>query len=491
MSNLIFLGAGASKAFGIPTMQEMVTEFEKTIKKDNKECFEFYFEIKNTLIEKYGSQHVDIESILSVLNGIVSQITIKELGHYAYYHIQKFCKSKNITYPEDHPVDEYIDKAKKIEDSLKKYIRKKCDIELSNESHDKVYQKSYLPFFNTIDGNKKNYPNHNLTINWKAYTTNYDNIFEGFWDAFESPKDHFVKESSANNYFLLSDELHGDQTFCKLHGSLNWTKEKETGRIIKKQISGYNIYDTEGDVMLFPTQQKDLYLHPWFTLFSDLRKGLQNQSNWYVVGYSFNDEFIRNVFQEILSYNSDKRLIIINPIAEKVRNKFPKSVKNQIDTVPIKFGSDFFALQFDDYHNKIKTLVIKFDSTSDKITIFCNNEIISAQIKKDCKVQIRNADGFEGNDSKSGEIYENNLSVYFPIHNPNKLKVKIEIKIKYNYNDEIELRFSDGTKKINYEINYGTKVIASSHNIQHKYEDVNNISCTTDPIKLGKIIISD
>ena len=44
MSNLIFLGAGASRAFCISTMQEMVTDFEKIISNDDKECFEFYLD---------------------------------------------------------------------------------------------------------------------------------------------------------------------------------------------------------------------------------------------------------------------------------------------------------------------------------------------------------------------------------------------------------------------------------------------------------------
>jgi len=362
VSSLVFLGAGASRPFGIPTMQEMVTEFEKKLNEDDEKCFEFYSQIKEILVEKYGNKNIDIESILSVLQGIITQIKAKDLGHYAYYHIQNFCKSKNISYPEGRPTDEYIKNAKKTEDFLKKYIRTSCEIELSKSKRQEVYEKSYLSLFKNIEGEKQGYPKHSLVRDWKAYTTNYDNIFERFWEAFDRPIDHFEKEQNSNNYFFSLKGL-PVHSFCKLHGSLDWTQEKETGRVIREQNSGYSIYDTEGEVMLFPIQQKDLYLHPWFTLFLDLRIGLQQQSVWYAIGYAFNDEFIRNVFQEILSHNPDKKLVIINPNAEEIVYKFSESVRNQIDILPIKFGGEYFDLQLDDNINSVKTILVRISST--------------------------------------------------------------------------------------------------------------------------------
>jgi len=48
--------------------------------------------------------------------------------------------------------------------------------------------------------------------------------------------------------------------------------------------------------MLYPIQQKDLYLHPWITLFDEFKYGLEVCDRWYVVGYGFNDEFIFEIF---------------------------------------------------------------------------------------------------------------------------------------------------------------------------------------------------
>jgi len=114
MTSLVFFGAGASKPFGIPTMQDMVVEFENRLKDEDKKCFEFYYKIKEIIVEEYGKSHVDIESIFSVLDGIISQTKAKDLGYYAFYHI----KSINNSHPEGRPIDEHIERANKTENLL-------------------------------------------------------------------------------------------------------------------------------------------------------------------------------------------------------------------------------------------------------------------------------------------------------------------------------------------------------------------------------------
>ena len=72
-NSLAFLGAGASKPFGIPTMQEMVDKFEERLERDDAKCFALYSRIKSTLVSAYGNS-IDIESVFSVLHGIESQV---------------------------------------------------------------------------------------------------------------------------------------------------------------------------------------------------------------------------------------------------------------------------------------------------------------------------------------------------------------------------------------------------------------------------------
>ena len=78
--------------------------------------------------------------------------------------------------------------------------------------------------------------------------------------------------------------------------------------------------------MILPIQQKDLYLHPWFTLFQDLKIGLSTTKIWYVIGYAFNDEYILDMFEEALLADKDTKLVIINPDAKQIQKKFSNEV---------------------------------------------------------------------------------------------------------------------------------------------------------------------
>lgn len=85
--NLIFLGAGASKPFGIPTMHEMVSQFEEELKSKHGELWHFYFEIKSKLSTTYGDR-IDIESMLSVIDGISTSVKPSDLDHFISYYLE-------------------------------------------------------------------------------------------------------------------------------------------------------------------------------------------------------------------------------------------------------------------------------------------------------------------------------------------------------------------------------------------------------------------
>ena len=477
MTSLVFFGAGASRPFGIPTMQEMVTEFENEIKDKHPECYEFYCNLKKTLVKEYDEKNIDIESIFSVLDGITSQITIKELGYYPYYHIQEFYKLKETLNSDENIFNKYTSIAKSTKTILKEFIRNSCKIKLSDPEREDIYRKSYVAFFSNIKGKSQDYSIHKLIADWKAYTTNYDSVFENFWNGFEPVKDNFQKEPNSNNYFFGNNDL-SEHSLSKLHGSLDWTKEIDTGRILRKNEFGYRIYKTQGEVMLFPIQQKDLYLHPWFTLFSDLHKGLHKKSMWYVVGYAFNDEFILNTFQEILSNNSDKVLSIINPDAENIISKFTESTRERIRLLPIKFGSDFFERQLSDHVNHIKTLIVRIVSRADKFYIKCHNQTV-------CSHSILNS-----NDVKYDDVFgdtSDKLKLIFNSHkNMIGKEIKIELKIEYNFGETIELTISDDTSRIKFGIDYCDLPIATSHDIVDWGRDHMGHAVMKEPIVLDK-----
>ena len=472
MTSLVFFGAGASKPFGIPTMQEMVVGFEETLKNDEK-IFNFYSEIKNFLISKYDNSNIDIESILSVINGIATITKPEQLGYFVHYHIHQNYKLHEFP-------SKYIELAQKLKKQLQNYVKNVCKHNMEEDQTNTIYKKSYVSLFKHIPGEKRDYAGVNLTHDWKAYTTNYDSIFEDFWDSLDKSEDHFKKIDNSDIQVFDTVPISTIHTFSKLHGSINWVKETNTDRIIKKTHSVYTPNKIHGNVLLFPIQQKDLYLHPWFTLFQDLRMGISSKNRWFIIGYAFNDEFIKNVFEESLISDVNRKLIIINPCAEQIYNKFPDSIQKQIDILPIKFGDDFFELQFEDYINKRKTIIIRLDNT-DELRIESNKHVQTAKILND-DIQVE-----QSNVDKYGKTNNNSArSIFFKIKNPNNSEVRLELKINYIYGDIIELRISDNTTKLNFGLDYASLPIASSHDLRDGYETKNSVTWPKDIIKLDK-----
>jgi len=143
MADLVFFGAGASRAFEIPTMREMVTGFENGIKESEPDLFTYYSEIKKILIETFGSNSIDIEAMFSVLEGISRNLESKDLGHFAFYYISKTSSTK--------PFDgKDIEMAKKLLEKLKEYIKNTCTIKLTSVKSTEIYEKSYVPLFSII-----------------------------------------------------------------------------------------------------------------------------------------------------------------------------------------------------------------------------------------------------------------------------------------------------------------------------------------------------
>ena len=124
----------------------------------------------------------------------------------------------------------------------------------------------------------------------------------------------------------------------KLHGSLDWFGLTD-GTIIKsdKRRKTYAKKKVWGEFMLYPIQQKDLYLYPWFDLFYKFKDDLKHIRTWIVIGYSFNDEFIRNMFGEALSLG-DHKLILVNPNADDIVKKKFNDNAYKIRKILTRFG---------------------------------------------------------------------------------------------------------------------------------------------------------
>lgn len=93
--------------------------------------------------------------------------------------------------------------------------------------------------------------------------------------------------------------------------------------------------------MLYPIQQKDLYLYPWYDIFKQFKQDLIKTRNWIVIGYSFNDEFIRNMLLEVFRQEKqNSRMLIIHPRAREIVQKFRWQDMEKIKPITAKLGQD-------------------------------------------------------------------------------------------------------------------------------------------------------
>lgn len=430
MTTLVFLGAGASAPFDIPTMTKMVTKFEDHLKQNNIPESYLYSEIKSTLEKGYNVSQIDIESVFSVIQGIADSVTPQELGSYPYYYIRRFGSERKFS-------DEEIKDAKKLQTVLEKFIKTECSFLGTDEEKLKIYENSYDPLFRnlfgiTMDKNEKGFP---FSKGWKAYTTNYDLIFEDYWAELTPIMDYFTFGQSQFAYFDINKNVQDHlQTFVKLHGSLDWLKLVD-GSVLKSNPNTFTRIKKKGVAMLYPIQQKDLYLHPWITLFQELKHGLKSCGVWYIVGYAFNDPFVLEIFKEL--FTSNKRMIIINPHAREFKKKFPENLQEGIMALPIKFGDEYFASDIEDFTRSRRTLEVYVETESKDVDIG-----FSMPIDIDHLIEHKNLDPHYATTSYG----EGQTRLEFHSDNTEKKEILLRVMVKHaerNEDLEIELMTSE------------------------------------------------
>ena len=177
-------------------MTGLVQKFEKHLEEKNMSERLLYSKIKEKLQEGYDVSQIDIESIFSVIQGIASKITPKEMGHFAYYYIHQFSNDSEFTNDE-------VKDAKKLQEELETFIKKECQFVGNDNEKFEIYENSYEALFKNLWGIKryKNNKGFEYSRPWKAYTTNYDLIFEDYWAELAPLIDFFKIDGSQFAYF--------------------------------------------------------------------------------------------------------------------------------------------------------------------------------------------------------------------------------------------------------------------------------------------------
>lgn len=332
---VFFFGAGASAPFGIPTMKQFVTDFEESLIENGTEGERgTYTDIKKTL-EKQLHRQVDLEGIFTVIDGIIDYAP-ERLGLLSLYATAKFKKP--------FPTEKNKEICKSLREKFQTFVKEKCAIpEGSFGRIAQVYQDFFNRFFLELGGNAGGSGNYVWNPTWTVFTTNYDTCLEYFWREAAGANidtgfdyNNVRKVDILNARKLLSEGM-GMQLF-KLHGSVNWLIEKRSKKVIEVTERGRSYVGRkyEGEMMIYPIAEKELYFDPYISMLLRLNRELESKSVWVVIGYSFNDPIVREIF--LRKSNARKHLVLVHSKARDVFRRRLHSMKAKMSLMEKWFG---------------------------------------------------------------------------------------------------------------------------------------------------------
>lgn len=353
MKTVLFFGAGASKPLGIPTTVDFVEEFAEEIKRKKfpDEQIKFYTTIQKNLNKNHKPNN-DIEAVLSILDNFAQKITFKGLGPTAtFYHIRYFAKLIKEKFGEILPTkvlknqkSKDIEMALRLRDKLKTYIWKRCrKVDIS-----KILS-VYDPFFNAVAEGGADYftPSKGRKIpSGDIFTTNYDLCLETFFERLKVKYNKGIGYNNITRMATLKFENYnkgGQVRLFKIHGSVDLYKMKSgaIGEFLispssKRTPSGDKI---KGEWMIYPIQAKYMYNEPFFSIFNEMKKAVQNAEYTIIVGSSLRDDAIKAVFTDHI-----KKGILIDPKADDILKQNAPGLQAKIVPVNKKFD-DFETLK--------------------------------------------------------------------------------------------------------------------------------------------------
>lgn len=304
----LFLGAGASRAFGYPT----TVEFLKNLKVPHYEFFEQVVDfIKNDIKEQ-----PDIEKVIWQLENMKEYI---ESGNE-----EKWFKNK------------YLLRSGNFKRLEKSQVRNSLDQEFTTLSknidaiNDKIKEQVYRTYWEEPEGQEdykivyrelfRRFNNTTFNIFTTNYDTSLDNLFLEKKDELHLYSDGFVGDLHSvrfENNFSNNTKY----KVYKLHGSVNWRRNPNDSKKISR-LDHPAFTKLSDHPMLFPgSKYSDEY--PFNVLYDHLKEKLHNGVYFIFIGISFRDEELNNIFKEALNSNNNLRYVLWNP--EKINPGFDKS----------------------------------------------------------------------------------------------------------------------------------------------------------------------
>jgi hypothetical protein len=291
---LVLLGAGASVDAGIPHSAQMVRYIEDALKQEWKQYKELYDYVRNAIYHADG-----IRGTYDVAYNIEQLVvSLDELSRREEHPLYPFIGAWNprltqVTGSAFETVSEFRTKI------LEKLRREWIEI----PNYDRAgYYSGLINFQREL-----NYP-------LRVFSLNYDLCVERAYQAEyrEYPERGFEKSDERIwNHLLLEEGSPADKNLYlyKLHGSIDWRREPETGKLTYSDSS--STIKIEESSLIFGTAYKLQYVDPFLFLVYQLRRWSLEARLILVVGYGFRDEHINGILCQALRANAGKQLLAV------------------------------------------------------------------------------------------------------------------------------------------------------------------------------------
>lgn len=372
-----FVGSGASVAFGYPSMTQLTSQFRdhlfdvayagrpslREINKhqpiidvdSNTRSIEIYDKIYKTLNQFYPGK-VDIESIMSVVTSLKEKNLLENIGDFGLYQIGKISNFYGLVN------DNYsFDALDQLENRFKQYVREKMGLDKQKGVLiDKIYDNLFGALSSVLEKSISNLEvvpyselRSSMHTRFNIFTTNYDTAIERYFrrklnynelDTGAIDNDRYIDmDRFIRRYYIDSGITR--MKLMKLHGLINWFMDNE-GKIIQggltdnidKVMDEYPSDSIKEEVIIYPLNQKHLYLTPFIQMFYHFQNELGKKKVWIIIGYSFRDAVIRHLFENHI--DNVKGLLLIDPNCDTIINSFSDKTRKKIISIQKKFGED-------------------------------------------------------------------------------------------------------------------------------------------------------
>lgn len=312
---LFFTGAGFSKPAGCKLSGEMLKDLENKSNEENSNLF-------------LTSERKAIKFILSCLDYQSRYRTLESNGKYTYSpnieeFIQLLRRIRNRENLLPYPVTgNWSDKIITIEQDFK-LENKNSEKDIWSSIEEKIKNDCYFKWLsinekelNFLEPLKNFMQELNSDTKIEIFTLNNDLVLETYFKNENSVYTGFVsnkwvgfERDNVDNYTFYSSRIN----YYKLHGSIDWYRL--TDGTVRKQTN--DDLDEEKieikPLLIFGHGTKTFTVEPFFSLLEYFRNALRTKNYFIVIGYSFFDPHINNLFFNELISNTDKFMVIINP----------------------------------------------------------------------------------------------------------------------------------------------------------------------------------